>query len=146
MKCVCVKSATFAEFCSKLAAIFRGWPIRGLIQWRDISQRAPPNLSIFPPLMFNYFCRLIFALVLEPITLADLRPVADLGAPRCAPPYGLKFSQFHAVFRKIWQNHMLAPPGGLAPPPMGNPGFAPVGGPNSFNFMQFLGKYGKTIC
>ena len=32
--------------------------------------------------------------------------VADLGGP----PYGPKFSQFHAVFRKIWQNHMLAPP------------------------------------
>ena len=26
-----------------------------------------------------------------------------------APP-GPKFSQFHAVFHKIWQNHMLAPP------------------------------------
>ena len=25
-------------------------------------------------------------------------------------PYGPKFSQFHAVFRKIWQNYMLAPP------------------------------------
>ena len=47
--------------------------------------------------------------------------VADLGGA----PYGQKFSQFHAVFRKIWQNHMLAPLGGLAPPPMGNPGSAP---------------------
>ena len=36
--------------------------------------------------------------------------MADLGGP----PYGPKFSQFHAVFRKIWQNHMLAPP-----PPQG---------------------------
>ena len=42
--------------------------------------------------------------------------VADLGPT---------FSQFHAVFRKIWQNHMLAPPGGLAPLPMRNPGSAP---------------------
>ena len=33
-----------------------------------------------------------------------------------------KNSQFDAVFRKIWQNHMSAPPGGLAPPPTGNPG------------------------
>ena len=34
--------------------------------------------------------------------------VADLGG---APPsYGPKFSQFHTVFHKIWQNHMLAPP------------------------------------
>ena len=34
------------------------------------------------------------------------------GRPRCAPflpSYGPKFSQFHAVFRKILQNHMLAP-------------------------------------
>ena len=42
-----------------------------------------------------------------------------------APPYGPKFSQFHAVFQKIWQNHMLASsPRGLSPPPTGNPGSA----------------------
>ena len=36
-------------------------------------------------------------------------------------------SQFHAVFHKIWQSHMLvSPPGGLALPPMGNPGSAPA--------------------
>ena len=45
------------------------------------------------------------------------------------PPHGPKFSQFHAVFRYIWQNHMLAPPPeGLAPPPTGDPGSAPVMG------------------
>ena len=51
------------------------------------------------------------------------------GAPpgTCPPPYGPKFSQFHAVFLKIWQNHMLAPPGGLVSPPRGNPGSAPDG-------------------
>ena len=39
--------------------------------------------------------------------------------------YGLKFFQFHAVFIwKNWQNCMLAPPGGSAPPLTGNPGFA----------------------
>ena len=32
------------------------------------------------------------------------------GAPGTRPPHGPKFSQFHAVFRKIWQNHMLATP------------------------------------
>ena len=26
-----------------------------------------------------------------------------------ASPYSPKFSQFHAVFQRIWQNHMLAP-------------------------------------
>ena len=30
-------------------------------------------------------------------------------APPPPPPHGPKFSQFHAVFRKIWQNHMLRP-------------------------------------
>ena len=50
--------------------------------------------------------------------VADLRP----------PPHGPKCSQFHAVFGKFWQYHRLAsPPGGLAPPPTGNPGSAPVG-------------------
>ena len=47
------------------------------------------------------------------------------GAPRRPPPrpHSPKFSQFHTVFQKIWQNHMLAfPTGGLAPPPpTGNP-------------------------
>ena len=53
-------------------------------------------------------------------------PVADLGGcPQHAPPYSPKFSQFHAVFQKIWQNHMLAAPQGSAPPPTGNPGSAP---------------------
>ena len=46
--------------------------------------------------------------------MADLR----------GPIYDPKFSQFHATFWKIWQNHMLALPGGLAPPPAGNPGSA----------------------
>ena len=31
-----------------------------------------------------------------------------------------------AVFPEIRQNRMLAPPGGLAPPIMGNPEFAPA--------------------
>ena len=30
---------------------------------------------------------------------------------------GFKFFQFHAVFGQILQNHMLAAPGGLTPPP-----------------------------
>ena len=52
-------------------------------------------------------------------------PVVDLGRASARAPYGPKFSQFHAVFRKIWQNHMLAPPRRLAPSPTGNPGPAP---------------------
>ena len=45
---------------------------------------------------------------------------------RDAPPRASKFIQFHAVFGKIWQNHVLVPPGGLAPPSRGNPGSATV--------------------
>ena len=41
-------------------------------------------------------------------------------------PRGPKFLQFHAVFRKNWQNYMLTPPGELALPPRGNPGSATV--------------------
>ena len=36
--------------------------------------------------------------------------------PARAPPHGPKFSQFHAVFWKIWQNHMLVPPWGVGAP------------------------------
>ena len=36
-----------------------------------------------------------------------------------APPWGPKFSQFHAVFGKIWQNRMLAPPWGVGAPSSG---------------------------
>ena len=59
-------------------------------------------------------------------TILLLWSVADLGG-------GAKFSQFHAVFRKVWQNHMLATPwrvgapGGLASPHTGNPGSATGG-------------------
>ena len=55
--------------------------------------------------------------------------MADLREHRRAPPFGPKCSQLHAVFRKIWQNRMLAPPpphrGVLVPPSTGNPGSAP---------------------
>ena len=58
----------------------------------------------------------------------DGKSVADLrGAQGTrAPPWGSKFFQFHAVFGKIRQIRMLAPPppGELAPPPRGNPGSA----------------------
>ena len=48
------------------------------------------------------------------------------GAPG-APPYGPKICNFMQFFGKFWQNRRLAlPPGGLAPPPTGNPGFAPA--------------------
>ena len=40
------------------------------------------------------------------------------------PPRQLKFLHFHAVFGENWQNHRLAPPRELAPPPRGNPGSA----------------------
>ena len=43
---------------------------------------------------------------------------------RVPSPPGSKFFQFHAVFGKIWQNRILAPPGELAPPPRENPGSA----------------------
>ena len=39
------------------------------------------------------------------------------------PPLGSKFFQIHALFGKIWQSRMLAPPlGELTPAPRGNPG------------------------
>ena len=60
---------------------------------------------------------------LRPWAVAGLR-----GAPRSRPPWGSKFFQFHAVFGKIWQNRMLAPPSGeLAPLSRGNPGSATDG-------------------
>ena len=37
---------------------------------------------------------------------------------------GSKFFQLHALLAEIWRNRMLAPPGGLASPPRGNPGSA----------------------
>ena len=41
-----------------------------------------------------------------------IMPVADLRGARGTGP---KFFQFHAVFGKIWQNRMLAPPGSWRP-------------------------------
>ena len=83
--------------------------------------------------------------------------VGDLGERPRRAPLRPKISQFHTVFRKIWQNHMMAPPGRLAPLLRGildlplpwylnQLHWRILGGPNSFNFMQFLAKYGKIIC
>ena len=46
-------------------------------------------------------------------TVADLRGVRGTPSPRP------KFFQFHAVFGKIWQNRMLAPPLGSWRPLLG---------------------------
>ena len=48
--------------------------------------------------------------------VADLRSKI-LDAP--PPPPGSKFFQFHAVFGKIWQNRMLAPPWRVGTPTSG---------------------------
>ena len=54
--------------------------------------------------------------------MADLRGREGREPP---PSWGPKFFQFHAVFGKIWQYCMLAPPPReLAPPPRGNHGSA----------------------
>ena len=70
-------------------------------------------------LYINYECK------------TQTRAVADLRGARGthAPSPGSKFFQLHAVFKKIWQNRMLAPPGSwrpllgeiLDPPLMGHP-------------------------
>ena len=40
------------------------------------------------------------------------------------PPRASKFFRFHAVFRKIWQNHVFTLPPRVHAPPRGNPGSA----------------------
>ena len=51
-------------------------------------------------------------------------------------PYSPKFSQFHAVFRKIWQNHMLAPPLEGWRPPYGESWSRPCIGPKIKDFFM----------
>ena len=54
-------------------------------------------------------------------SILTLKPVADLHSKilDARPPWGPKFFQFHAVFGKIWQNRMLAPPLGSWRPLLG---------------------------
>ena len=61
--------------------------------------------------------------------------VADLGgAPGANPPSPRpKIFSISCSFSRNLANHMLAPPGGLAPPPMGNPGSAPAWDESSFD-------------
>ena len=47
--------------------------------------------------------------------LEDFFSGGSKGAHVPCSPWGSKFFQFHAVFGKIWQNHMLAPPKGWRP-------------------------------
>ena len=48
-----------------------------------------------------------------------------MGHLQCMPPYGPKCSQFCTVFENFGKSICLEPPGGLASPPMENPGSAP---------------------
>ena len=60
---------------------------------------------------------------LRPFDLPLLLSKIPVASPHLNGP---KFSQSHAVFGQNLQNRMLAsPPGGLGPPPTGNPGSAP---------------------
>ena len=52
----------------------------------------------------------IFMHKVQTISVADLH---SKFLDACLP--GSKFFQFHAVFGKFWQNHMLAPPGSWRP-------------------------------
>ena len=54
--------------------------------------------------------------LLMTIYVADLGGAQGARAPRLPPLPAPKFFRFHAVFGKIWQNHMLAPPLGSWPP------------------------------
>ena len=90
------------------------WQILG---WRQ--GRAPPRDSISVIFMQFVAKKLQNYMSAHPIwELAPLKkildppPVSDLGGAPGPAPYGPKCSQFHAVFRKIWQNqnHMLPPP------------------------------------
>ena len=55
-------------------------------------------------------CILVSNVIL--ISMQIHKTVADLHSKilDARPPWGSKFFQFHAVFGKFWQNHMLAPP------------------------------------
>ena len=68
------------------------------------------------------FCFLSIPSV-QPQEVADLysKILDALPNPRTL---GSKFFQLHAVLEKIWQNRMLPPSRGLAPPPWRNPGSA----------------------
>ena len=83
---------------------------------------APPLLGLVPPMgNTGVFLKCWKSSLNFTVWTAVADPRGD--APGARPlPHGPKFSQFHAVFRKIWQNHMLAPP------PTGNPVSAPVKG------------------
>ena len=61
------------------------------------------------------------------------------GRPPPPARYGPKFSQFHAVFRKIWQNHMLVPqPWGIGAPSYGESWIRPW---DLYRILQFELKW-----
>ena len=86
------------------------------IQWKQVralSWLLRIVISIFlthtPWFLMGYEC------IIRPYTVADLWG----GTRDVHPPMGPKFFQFHAVFGKFWQNHMLAPPPGELHPLLG---------------------------
>ena len=86
-------------------------------------------------------------------TLAETREavcflMADLRGRHIS--YGPISSQFHAVFRKFWQNLMLGPPPppprALATPPTGNPGSAPVSSHTIFGTRPSVRNEKENTC
>ena len=70
------------------------------------------------------------------MAVADLRGAQGTRAP--PPPRGPKFFRFHAVFGKIWQNRMLAPPLGSWRPLLGEILDPPLYGDTFAQFWEFF--------
>ena len=67
------------------------------------------------PIVFIYLCKSLLDYMCFSFSVADLNSkILD-----ARPPWGPKIFQFHAVFGKIWQNRMLAPPLGSWRPLLG---------------------------
>ena len=118
----------FAENCMKMKE-FRP---RGAVPWG--SPLDPPILSVHG--LWNLIC--IFS---SRGYMSNQWRIYIVNFWTRAPSSGSTFFQFDAVFGKIWQNGMLASPGGLAPPPRRNPGSATA----NYSFLKMLGQKDEML-
>ena len=80
--------------------------------WTDLKAHSTHIQSLCPVISVEK--------LISEVTRPLKKSVADLHSKILdARPRGYKFFQFHAVFGKIWQNRMLAPPKGVGAPSSG---------------------------
>ena len=106
-----IRQGNDTRLCAKGGMLYSQWACKQTVHVQGVAHIGSAhglvqcNRSSTLQLSTNLFFKQKLSIEITPVNSGGFRR-----APPARIPYGPKFSQFHTVSRKIWQNHMLASP------------------------------------